>query len=163
MAGKADNGYGLRSGQVGVKPRVRADESGLEAETICPAQQRRWRPRTLEETSVKAGLERADGDLWVITSHRTSWPEIIERIEKTSPATGELARAIQNALGEGESEQSGLLAQSAGVTAVTWREKPGVWTVKAQLRADAKAEAAQRLDALAAEIAGKWGARAAAT
>ena len=146
-----------------VSSRVRADESGLEAETICPAQQRRWRPRTLEETGVKASLERADGDLWLITSHRTSWPEIIERIEKTSPGTGDLARAIQNALGEDEATQSGLLAQSAGVTTVTWREKPGVWTVKARLRADSEREAAQRLDRLAEELARKWGARAAAT
>ena len=146
-----------------VSSRVRADESGLQAETICPAPQRQWRPRTLEETSVTASLESASGDLWLITSHRTSWPEIIDRIENTSPPTAELARAIQNALGEGEPGLSGLLAQSAGVTAVTWRHRPEGWSVIAQLRAGTKAEAAQRLDTLAAEIAGKWGAEAATT
>ena len=114
----------------------------------------------MKETGANLASANTGGGVWLATTHRTSWPEIIERIERTSPTTAELATAIQNALGESENGDSGLLSQAAGVTAVTWHQQPGSWSVKAQLRPGTEATAAELLDSLAAEIAGKWGATA---
>lgn len=142
-----------------IATRVRADGERVATESICRTPAREWRPRTIGEIGKTHWEIPASSAVWIVTAHSTGWGRLKTRLTSESGGASELAESVQRIL-EGEGEQRGLLAMTAGAAMIGWDSRAMRFHAQATMEKSREEETKAALDAITAEIAGQWGATA---